>query len=113
MTDTTVMSSAGARILEWKEKEQLSDDRRRSMRQPMVSNAWLSPEASSKGPSILVVVCDISLNGVGFTSDSAFEKGSVFWIVMEAACLRASGRIRVVNCRERSHGGYDCGAEFF
>jgi hypothetical protein len=113
MTDTTAMSSASARILEWAEKERMSEDRRRSMRQPMVSNAWLSPEASKQGPSILVVVCDISMNGVGFTSDTLLNKGEIYWIVMEAACLRASGRIRIVNSRERSCGGYECGAEFF
>jgi len=88
-------------------------DRRRSPRQPFVATAWVSPEAGASGPDRKVMVCNLSLQGVGFASEKPFEIDAVHWIVVGHGMLRASSRIRIVSCRANQSGQYDCGAEIF
>ncbi len=107
------MKSSRPQVVYVKESERYgAADRRRSLRTTVESNGWLSAEAGSCSKDHRVSIMNLSMDGVGFTSDSPLEVGSVHWIVMDAACLRASGRVRVVNCREGRYG-YECGAEFF
>ncbi|MGD1276102.1 MAG: hypothetical protein ABR964_02615 [Tepidisphaeraceae bacterium] len=88
-------------------------DRRRSPRQAYVATAWISGESGNPGSDHQVVVFDLSLHGVGFTSDEPFEPETIHWMILGSGGLRASSRLRMVTCREREAGGYDCGAEFF
>jgi hypothetical protein len=90
-------------------------DRRRSRRQSFVGNAWLSPEAGTRGKNHQVVVGDLSLHGVGFSSDEKLDPQAVHWMVLDAGGLRASARIRVATCRQSAsdNGMFECGAEFF
>jgi PilZ domain-containing protein len=88
-------------------------ERRRSPRQAYSAGAWVSPEAGVRGKDHQVSVFDLSLHGVGFTSKESFRPDAVHWMVLGVSGLRASSRIRIVNCRPNNEGGYDCGAEFF
>jgi hypothetical protein len=88
-------------------------DRRRSQRQSFVSNAWLSPEAGTRGQNHHIVVGDLSLHGIGFSSDEKLDPQAVHWMVLDAGGLRASARLRVATCRANPNGTYECGAEFF
>ncbi len=92
-----------------------ASDRRRSPRQSFVGNGWLSPEAGTLGPNHLIVVNDLSLHGLGFSSDEKLEPEAVHWMVLDAGGLRASSRVRIATCRPNpnSPGAYECGAEFF
>jgi PilZ domain len=90
-------------------------DRRRSQRQSFVSNAWLSPEAGTRGSNHHIVVGDLSLHGIGFSSDERLDPHAVHWMVLDAGGLRASARLRVASCRPHpdGNGTFECGAEFF
>src|ERR1700676_4228797 len=79
-------------------------DRRRSQRQSFVSNAWLSPEAGTRGSNHHIVVVDLSLHGIGFSSDEPLDPQAVHWMVLDAGGLRASARIRVATCRPSTSG---------
>ena len=90
-------------------------DRRRSKRQSFVANAWLSPEAGTRGSNHHIVVTDLSLHGMGFSSDEALDPEAVHWMVLDAGGLRASARVRIASGRPNlnGNGAYECGAEFF
>ena len=88
-------------------------ERRRSARQSFVANAWLSPEAGTRGSNHHVVVGDLSLHGVGFSSDEKLEQHAIHWMVLDAGGLRASARVRIASCRQKDNGSFECGAEFF
>ena len=89
-------------------------DRRRSRRDDQDLPAWLSPagrrSASAGGQ---VRVADLSLHGVGMLSPTPMETGGAHWIVVNGGALRLSCRLRVVSCRRRGDGRYECGGEFF
>ena len=88
-------------------------ERRRSPRQSFVANAWLSPEAGTRGSNHHIVVVDLSLHGMGFNSDEKLDPQAVHWMVLDAGGLRASARVRIATCRQIGNGSYECGAEFF
>jgi len=90
-------------------------DRRRSPRRSFVSNAWLSPEAGTSGANHHIVVVDLSLHGMGFSSDERLDPEAVHWMVLDAGGLRASARVRIASCRPsfNGNGTFECGAEFF
>jgi hypothetical protein len=90
-------------------------ERRRSPRQSFVSNAWLSPEAGTSGKNHHIVVGDLSLHGLGFSSDERLEPEAVHWMVLDTGGLRASARVRIASCRPSpsGNGTYECGGEFF
>jgi hypothetical protein len=60
-----------------------------------------------------VTVFDLSLHGLGFTSDTVLQVDAIHWIVLGGGGLRASSRVRIASCRPREDGRYDCGGEFF
>ncbi|MEM6562403.1 MAG: PilZ domain-containing protein [Planctomycetota bacterium] len=94
-----------------------SEDRRRSPRGQQNVPAWLSPATGYGSPGgingVQVRVQDLSLHGVGFTSDHVFKRGSVHWIVVAGGSLRISCRLRIATCRENDEGTFNCGGEFF
>jgi len=90
-------------------------ERRRAPRQAYESKGWISCEAGSGGreTSRTVEVFDLSLYGAGFVSENRFEPDAIHWMILGGGGLRASSRIRVISCRLRDDGRFDCGAEFF
>jgi hypothetical protein len=94
---------------------QNASDRRRSHRQSFVVNAWLSAEAGTRGSNHHIVVGDLSLHGIGFSSDERLDPDAVHWMVLDCGGLRASARVRIASCRPNAdgNGAYECGAEFF
>jgi hypothetical protein len=90
-------------------------ERRRAQRQMYEAKGWISCEAGSGGreTSRNVDVFDLSLYGAGFVSENRFETDAIHWMVLGGGGLRASSRIRIVSCRGRDDGKFDCGAEFF
>ena len=67
-------------------------DRRRSPRQSFVSNAWLSSEAGTRGSNHHIVVVDLSLHGIGFSSDQRLDPEAVHWMVLDTGGLRQRPR---------------------
>jgi len=92
-----------------------SSDRRRSPRQSFVSNAWLSAETGTRGANHHIVVIDLSLHGIGFSSDERLDPHAVHWMVLDTGGLRASARVRIATCRPNPNGNgtFECGGEFF
>jgi len=89
-------------------------ERRRSVRHEHLVPAWLSPEAGNpRGKQQQVEVYNLSLGGVGFTTDEAMDEGTDHWIIVGNGPLHVSSRMRVVSCRVRDDGRYDVGGEFF
>ncbi len=90
-------------------------ERRRAPRQAYEAKGWISCEAGGGGreSSRNVDVIDLSLYGAGFVSDNRFEPDAIHWMVLGGGGLRASSRIRIVSCRTRDDGRFDCGVEFF
>ncbi len=60
----------------------------------------------------LVEVFDLNLQGCGFRSPVALEKGDYHQILVMAGPLRLSSRLRVVAVRPLEVGGFEVGAEF-
>ncbi len=89
-----------------------SADRRESARQAASFDAKLSKDSDPMDKGKQVMVIDMSLSGVGFHSVYELEKGTVYWMSIQSACLRANGRVKILNCRPRAEGGYDYGAIF-
>jgi hypothetical protein len=90
------------------------EERRRSRRETFVATAWLSNEAGNRrSAQQQVQVFDLSLQGVGFTSEFPLETGAIHWIVVGNGALRVSSRVRISNCRKTASGKFDCGGEFF
>ena len=89
-------------------------DRRRSIRHEHIVPAWLSPEAGNpQSKQQQVDVFNLSLGGVGFTSDKPLDEGADFWIIVGNGPLHVSSRMRVVSARQRDDGRWDVGGEFF
>ena len=92
-----------------------SPERRRAPRQAYETKGWISSEAGRGGreSSRTVDVMDLSLYGAGIVSDERFEPDAIHWMILGGGGLRASSRIRIVTCRPRDDGRFDCGVEFF
>ena len=90
-------------------------ERRRAPRQAYDAKAWISSEAGNgeQKTNRTVDVFDLSLYGSGFVSEEKYETDAIHWMVLGGGGLRASSRIRIVSCRLRDDGRFDCGAEFF
>jgi hypothetical protein len=110
---TTLLSEASQAQSE-AAKAQAFEERRRSRRDAFVAAAWLSNEAGNRNSTQQQVqVFDLSLQGVGFTSEFPLETGAVHWIVVGNGALRVSSRVRITNCRPAANMKFDCGGEFF
>ena len=90
-------------------------DRRRSSRKSESASGWLSNASGSAITSgRTVAINDLSLHGVGFTSQRPCQVGDRHWILITRGVLRLSTRVRVVSARKRPDaGGWDVGGEFF
>ena len=75
---------------------------------------WLSPEAGTRGSNHHIVVVDLSLHGIGFSSDERLDPEAVHWMVLDAGGF-AQRPVRIASCRPslNGNGGFECGAEFF
>ncbi len=113
--ETSDLGASQTGVLENAASVEKASDRRRSQRQSFVANAWLSAEAGTRGANHHIVVGDLSLNGIGFSSDERLDPHAVHWMVLDAGGLRASARVRIASCRPNANGNgaYECGAEFF
>lgn len=92
-----------------------SADRRRSQRHAQSATGWLS-NATGTGLTSgrTVSICDLSLHGVGFTTQRACHIGDRHWILITQGHLRLSTRVRIISIQQREEGdGWNVGAEFF
>jgi hypothetical protein len=86
-------------------------DRRRGYRQSVRSSATLTP-ANVQFPSYVVHVFDLSVTGVGFSSDHPFTIDSRYDFVMRDGRQAAGKRIEIRSCRPRPDGMFDVGGQF-
>ena len=87
-------------------------ERRRSARNPHITTATLQPASGDASVDRPVLVCDLSLGGVGLRATHAFKVGSVFRISLGTGPLFLNARIRIVSCRPRPDGMFDVGSAF-
>ena len=91
-------------------------ERRRSDRTEQDGvEGWVS---AASGQSLTsgrrVAIRDLSLHGVGLTSDKPYRLNAAHWIVVSRGPMRLSTRFRVASCTQREDGqSWDVGGEFF
>lgn len=91
------------------------DERRRSDRVVERTTAWLSnPSGGMTTNGRTVIIEDLSLHGVGFSTDRACAIGDKHWILITQGTLRLSTRVRIVSVRPADDDEtWLCGGEFF
>jgi len=87
-------------------------ERRRSHREPQMTVATLQPVNGDASVDRQVLVCNLSLGGVGFRSAQRFLPGEMYRITLGSGPLFLNARLRVVSCRARPDGTFDVGAAF-
>lgn len=87
-------------------------DRRRSAREAHFVPGTLQPASGSADLDEQVVVCNLSLGGVGLVCDHRYRCGSQWRITLGNGPLLLNAKVRVVSCRQRPDGRYDVGCEF-
>ena len=100
--------------LEPAESSQIAEEpeRRRSPREQHLTAATLQPANGDASVEHQVLVCNLSLGGVGFRSHERFRVGETYRITLGTGPLFLNARIRIVNLRQRRDGTTDVGAEF-
>jgi hypothetical protein len=87
-------------------------ERRRSHREPQITVATLQPVNGDASVDRQVLVCNLSLGGVGFRSAIRFLAGEMYRITLGTGPLVLNARLRIVSCRVRADGTFDVGAAF-
>ena len=87
-------------------------DRRRSTREAHYVGATLQPPNGNTDLEESVLVCNLSLGGVGLIAEHRYRIGTVWRITLGHGPLLLNAKARVVNCRPRSDGRYDVGCAF-
>ena len=87
-------------------------DRRRTPRDPHYVNATLQPASGNAEVDESVLVCNLSLGGVGLICDHRYRTGAVWRITLGQGPLLLNAKVRVVSCRSRSDGRFDVGCAF-
>ena len=87
-------------------------DRRRSARQPHFVAATMQPPSGNAEVDEAVMVCDLSLGGVGLLCDHRYRLGTVWRITLGNGPLFLNAKVKVVSCRSRGDGRYDVGCAF-
>ena len=87
-------------------------ERRRSNREPQMTVATLQPVNGDASVDRQVLVCNLSLGGVGFRSAHRFLPQEMYRITVGTGPLFLNARLRIVTCRARPDGTFDVGAAF-
>ena len=87
-------------------------DRRRSAREAHFVPGTLQPASGSADLDEQVVVCNLSLGGVGLVCDHRYRLGTHWRITLGNGPLLLNAKVRVVSCRQRADGRFDVGCEF-
>jgi hypothetical protein len=87
-------------------------DRRRTKREAHFVKATLQPASGNAEVDEAVLVCNLSLGGVGLLCDHRYRVNTVWRITLGHGPLLLNAKLRVVSCRARSDGRYDVGCAF-
>jgi hypothetical protein len=87
-------------------------ERRRSNRESQLTVATLQPASGDASVDRPVMVCNLSLGGVGFRAPQRYQSGEIYRITLGAGPLFLNARLRIVSCRARVDGTFDVGAAF-
>ena len=87
-------------------------DRRRTARQPHFVSGTLQPASGNADLDETVVVCNLSLGGVGLVCDHKYRLGTLWRITLGHGPLLLNAKVRVISCRPRADGRYDVGCQF-
>ena len=88
-------------------------ERRRSVRQPHVAEAWVvSPTATREDERLEVQSLNLSRHGVMFELDAPLAVSSFFLFEVGVGdqCMRSE--IRIISCNRGESGAYEVGVEF-
>src|SRR5690242_12855406 len=84
-------------------------DRRRSPRHPHFVSATLHPADGNTDLNETVLVCNLSLGGVGLLCDRQYLPNSVWRITLGNGPLFLNAKVSIRSCRPRSDGRFDVG----
>jgi hypothetical protein len=87
-------------------------DRRRSPRESHYVQATLQPASGNSDVDEPVLVCNLSLGGVGLICDHRIRTGTVWRITLGKGPLLLNAKVRVISCRSRSDGRFDVGCAY-
>ena len=94
------------------EEHYTGPDRRRNPREPHYVSATLQPASGNAEVDEAVLVCNLSLGGVGLICDHRYRVNSVWRITLGHGPLFLNAKVRVASCRSRPDGRYDVGCAF-
>lgn len=90
-----------------------NEERRRSLRQPNVVEAWInSPTASKDDEAVGAMGLNISRHGVGFMLNQELPIGAFYTIDIALGEQHVANEIRIISCRPDGQGQFEIGAEF-
>ena len=87
-------------------------DRRRTPREAHFVAGTLQPASGNADLDERVVVCNLSLGGVGLVCDHRYRCGTQWRITLGHGPLLLNAKVRVISCRGRADGRFDVGCEF-
>jgi len=87
-------------------------DRRRTLREAHFVRGTLQPASGNADLDEQVVVCNLSLGGVGLVCDHRYRCGTMWRITLGNGPLLLNAKVRVISCRARADGRFDVGCAF-
>ena len=120
VVDTTDMSATRTRLVAVPtpvdnsplEQHYTGPDRRRTPRHPHFVAATLPPADGNTDLDQAVLVCNLSIGGVGLLCDHRYVVDTVWRITLGNGPLFLNAKVRVRSCRPRSDGRFDVGCQF-
>jgi hypothetical protein len=74
--------------------------------------ATLQPASGNADVDEAILVCNLSLGGVGLLCDHRYTLGTVWRVTLGNRAAVPQRKVRVVSCRPRADGRYDVGCTF-
>jgi hypothetical protein len=88
-------------------------ERRRSVRTPMVAEAWLSSPTSSAAEDRLdAMTINLSRHGAGFELACPLPEGTFWLLEIGVGEQQIQSEVRVISSRRNDMGLYEIGVEF-
>ena len=87
-------------------------DRRRATREPHFVNGTIQPANGSADLDEQVVVCNLSLGGVGLVCDHRYRVGTLWRITLGNGPLLLNAKVKIISCRTRPDGRFDVGCAY-
>lgn len=87
-------------------------DRRHNPRHPHFVAGTMQPADGNTDLNQAVLVCNLSIGGVGLLCDQRYAVDSVWRITLGNGPLYLNAKVRICSCRPRPDGRFDVGCQF-